>query len=252
VVLQGRRQRISRRRLVASVAAAGALAASGIALAAPGDVIQTLNVAVSPDELPQKGGKNAELQIIASGCFEDTTPDCRGEAPQVPDVARAVISLDRKDITLNPDEARQCKSRADEIADQDTAQAESECGRRSVIGRGFAVFNQGQSVAPADVTAFNGRAQRGNPTVLLHAYASSLQLGTAPVGVLKPGNKLDVKIDPLPGGSRLATFGVDIKKGKYVQARCTRGREITTTSKWTYRDAPDQSVAATQPCRVRK
>jgi hypothetical protein len=244
--------RCSRVRLASALLVIGALALSGIAVAAPGDVIQTLSVAVSPDKLPEKGGKNAELQIIASGCFEDTTPDCRGEAPQVPDLKRAVMALDRKDIAIDADEAKECKASPREIEDRDTAQAESACGKGSVIGRGFAVFNRGQSIEPANVTAFNGRAQGGKPVILLHAFAPSSGTGTVPVGVLKQGNKLDLRVEPMPNNNRIASFGVDIKKGAYVQARCTRGRRIETTSKWTYRDAPAQTVNATQKCEVKR
>ncbi len=189
-----------RTQLVAALVVIAALAVSGIAPAAPGDVIQTLNVAASPGKLPEDGGKNVELQIIASSCFEDTTPDCRGEAPQVPDVERAVISLDKQDVTINPGAAKRCKASPGEIADMNPEQAESACGGGSLIGRGFVIANSGQSIETGDLTAFNAKVQ-AKPAVLLHAYLPSPQQGTVPVGVLKPGNKLDVQIDSLPGAA---------------------------------------------------
>jgi hypothetical protein len=244
-------------RLVAALVAGGALVLAAFALAAPGDVIQTVNVAVSPDKLPEDERKNAELQIIASGCYEgsgNTAGRCRGEAPQVPDPSRVVFGFDRKDIAFNPDAAKECKTGANQIADRTPEQAEADCGRRSVIGTGFMIANRGQSIETADVTVINGKTQGGNPTILLHAYFPAFGAGTVPVGVLKRGNKIDVEINPLPGNSSVSTLGADINtaKGKYVQARCTRGKKIETTSRWTYRSDPGVTVNVEQPCQQKK
>ena len=232
----------------------GALAVAGVALAAPGDVIQTLDAGVAPSELPKDDGKNAELQIDASGCFEGPSPDqCRSESPQVPELERVLLSLDREDIAVNSGAAKECKASPDAIADESPPAAAAACGKGSAVGRGTAAFNFGQSNVPADVTVFNGRKQGGRPVILLHAYVGQLQEGSVSVGVLKPRNKLDVTIDPLVQGiSRLAELNVAIKKGAYVQSRCTKGREIAITSRWTYRDAPETTVPATQRCQVKK
>ena len=247
-------QRRSGARLVAALVATGALAAAGGALAAPGDVIQTLDAAIAPSKLPESDLRSAELQIQASACFEGPTPgQCRPESPQIPDLERMLLSLDRKDVAVNAGAANECKASPDEIADESPGEAAAACGNGSVVGSGQAAYNLGQSNIPADVTVFNGRKQGGRPVVLLHAYAPQFQQGTVSVGVLKPKNKLDVTIDPLiPNFSRLASIDVQIKKGSYVQARCSRGKEIETTSRWTYRDAPEATVPATQRCRVKR
>ena len=247
-------ERRSGARLVAALVATGALAVSGVALAAPGDGIQTLDAGVTPTKLPEECGKNVGLQIAASACFEGPTPgQCRSESPRIPDLERVLLSLDRKDVAVNAGAAKECKASPDEIADESPGEAAAACGSGSVVGNGQAAYNLGQSNIPADVTVFNGRKQGGRPVVLLHAYAPQFQQGTVSVGVLKPKNKLDVTIDPLiPNFSRLASIDVQIKKGSYVQARCSRGKEIETTSRWTYRDAPEATVPATQRCRVKR
>jgi hypothetical protein len=237
-----------------AIVATCALSVTGVALAAPGEVIQTLDVGVSPTKLPQSGGKNAKLRIAASTCFEGAAAgQCRSEPPQVPELVRVLLSLDRKDIDINPGAAKQCKASPDAIADQSPAAATAACGAGSVVGKGQAVYNFGLSDLQADVTVFNGRKQGARPVILLHAFVGEFQQGTVSIGVLRPRNKLDITIDPLaPGFSRLASFNVTIKKGAYVQARCTRGREIATTSRWSYGDAPETTVPASDRCRVKR
>jgi hypothetical protein len=245
--------RIPRTYVVAALAAIGALAVSASALAAPGDVIQTLNSQVSPGKLPKSDDQNAKLHIDVSGCYEGATPgQCREETPRNPDASRVIFGFDRKDIEFNTGEAKRCKSSPEQIANLSPDQAKSACGNGSVIGKGSAKALAGSTEIPATVTAFNGKKKAGKPTIYLHAYASSVGVGTVPVGTLKPGNKLDVKVDPLlSGAARLQQFEVDVRKGAYIQASCS-DKKISTTSKWTYRDAPGVTVNDTQKCTVKR
>jgi hypothetical protein len=256
--------RRSRKFVAAAVAAIGALAVSAVAFAAEGDVIQTMDVKVSPKKLPKSDFANAKLSVEVSGCYDDGNGQCATPGPgefSGPDTERVVFQFDKKDVAFNTGEAKKCKvqgsadQQAGTLANLTPEQAVQACGRGSKIGEGSARAFAGGTEIPAEVTAFNGKKKGGNGVVLLHAYATSFQTGTVPVGVLKPGNKLDVSVDPLVSGSaRLEQFEVAIKKGAYVQARCTRGKSIDTTSKWTYRSAGDTTptVEDSQSCTQKR
>jgi hypothetical protein len=258
--------RRSRKFVAAAVAAIGALAVSAVAFAAQGDVIQNMDVKVSPNKLPKSDFQNAKLSVNVDACYEGTTAgqcDPAGKGGfSGPDTSRVVFQFDKKDVAFNTGEAKKCKiqgnteAQAGALANLPPDQAVDACGRASKIGQGSATANAGGTDIPADVTAFNGKKKGGNPVVLLHAYAGPpFNTGTVPIGVLKPGNKLDVSVDPLVSGTaRLEQFQVAIKKGAYVQARCTRGKSIDTTSKWTYRSAGDTTptVEDSQSCQQKK
>jgi hypothetical protein len=254
--------RITRKFVAAALVAVGALAVSAVAFAAQGDVIQTLDVKVTPGKLPKSDFQNAKLNVEVSGCYDDGNGQCDPAGKggfSGPDTSKVVFGFDRKDIAFNTGEAKKCKvqgnseQQAGTLANLSSDQATQACGRGSKIGTGSAVANAGGTDLNADVTAFNGKEKGGNPVILLHAYVPQFGVGTVPVGVLKPGNKLDVSVDPLvSGNARLESFEVAIKKGAFVQARCTRGKKIDTTSKWTYRSDPGVTVDDSQRCTQKK
>lgn len=254
--------RRSRKFVAAAVAAIGALAVSAVAFAAQGDVIQTLDAKVSPKKLPKSDFQNAKLSIAVSGCYDDGTGQCDPAGKggfSGPDTSKVVFGFDRKDLAFNTGAAKKCKvqgnaeQQAGTLANLPPDQAVDACGQKSKIGTGEAVANAGGTDLNADVTAFNGKEKAGNPVILLHAYVTQFGVGTVPVGVLKPKNKLDVRVDELVGGNaRLESFEVDVKKGAYVQARCTRGKKIDTTSKWTYRSDPGVTVDDSQKCTQKR
>ena len=140
------------------------------------------------------------------------------------------------------------------------------CGS-ALVGKGTAqATSSTNATIKGCVLAFNGKPQNGKPTLYLHTRFVMSTCPTNPstntqgtitallTGVLGPANKagfgkvLDVNnIDtqPLP----LKDFVTTVKKGSYVQARCSAS-PLKVQTKFTYSgtgQSPD-TVNSTQPC----
>jgi hypothetical protein len=248
-----------RRRYAAifAVAAIGALAAAGAALAITNNS-SSANFTFSPSKVPKTSFKSGELLVHTHTDFAKPGDKANGGF-----VKRVQLFLD-SDFKFNTGAAPICNK---SLANTNEAQAISKCGS-SLIGKGkaTATSTSGANI-PGCVLAFNGPKSGGNPTLILHsrfvmascANPSSNTSGSVDAllsGVIKPANKsgfgkmLDVaNIDtqPLP----LKDFTVTVKKGSYVQAKCSSSPWKVQT-KFTYSgsgQAPD-TVNASQPCQV--
>jgi hypothetical protein len=250
----------NRRRLVAifAVAAIGALAATGAAFAIT-DNTSTVNFKFSPNTgLSKTQFKSGQIFVHTHTNFAHPGDKARGGF-----VKRVQLYFDN-DFKFNPGSVPTCNQ---SLANTNQAQAMQKCGN-ALVGRGTA---QATSTAGATikgcVLAFNGKKNAaGQPTLILHSRFVMTTCPTNPststggsvdailTGTLKPANKtgfgkmLDVpNIDtqPLP----LKDFTTTVKKGSYVQARCSASPWKLQT-KFTYSgtgQTPD-TVNATQAC----
>jgi hypothetical protein len=251
--------RFRRRRIaIFAVAAIGALAAAGTAFA-----ITNNTSSVNFTFTPNSGGLTNSFKSGKLFVHTHTNFAHPGNKAQGGFTKRVQLFFD-SDIKFNTGAAPTCNV---SLANTNQAQAMQRCGP-SLIGRGAA---QATSTAGATikgcVLAFNGKKNgAGQPTIILH---SRFVMNTCPAnpststggsidailtGTLKPANKagfgkvLDVpNIDtqPLP----LKDFNTTVKKGTYVQARCTQS-PLRAQAKFTYSgtgQAPD-TVNATQGC----
>lgn len=248
-----------RRRYAAifAIAAIGALAAAGAALAITNNS-SSANFSFSPSKVPKNSFKSGELLVHTHTDFAKPGDKAHGGF-----VKRVQLYLD-SDFKFNTGSVPICNK---SLANTNEAQAISKCGN-ALVGKGkaTATSTSGANI-PGCVLAFNGPKSGGNPTLILHsrfvmascANPSSNTGGTVDAiltGVIKPANKsgfgkvLDVaNIDtqPLP----LKDFTVTVKKGSYVQAKCSSSPWKVQT-KFTYSgsgQAPD-TANATQPCQV--
>jgi len=250
--------RIRRRRIaIFAVAAIGALAAAGTAFAITNNT-STTNCTFTPSS----GGVTNSFK--SGGLFVHTHtnfahPGVKGQGGFV---KRVQLFFDN-DMKFNTGAAPTCNV---SLANTTQAQAMQRCGP-SLIGRGTAqATNTTNGTIKGCVLAFNGKKSGTNPTIILH---SRFPMNSCPAnpststggavdailtGTLKPANKagfgkmLDVpNIDtqPLP----LKDFTTTVKKGTYVQARCTAS-PLRVQAKFTYSGAGQaaDTANATQPC----
>ena len=251
--------RIRRRYAVGlSLAAAGAVAVAGIALAAPDGNHSTLAANVIPSKLPQTNYKRAKLFTHVS-----TTYAHPGSKPQGGFVRKTQIWYD-DDGKINANAVPVCNQ---SLANTTMAQAMSRCGSAKVgTGKAVATSTANANI-PACVLVFNGPRQNGNPTVLLHtriqgsncsqpAGNNSGSLTVLLKGVIKPasgdfGNILEVdKIDtqPLPLKDYQATVGGG---NNYITARChDTNHTLNAKAKFTYSDGQSDVVNYSKPCTV--
>jgi hypothetical protein len=249
---------IRRRHLVVlAVAATAALAVGGAASALTNNSSST-NFSFSPSTVPKKTFKSGKLLVHTHTDFAKPGDKAKGGF-----VKRVQLYLDN-DFKFNTGAAPICNKN---LANTNEAQAMALCGK-ALVGTGKAqATSTSNANIPGCVLAFNGPKKNGNPTLILHSRfimvncsnPSSNSGGTVDAilsGALKPANKsgfgkvLDVtNIDtqPLP----LKDFTATVKKGKYVQARCSKS-PWKVQAKFTYSgsgQAPD-TVSAKEPCKV--
>ena len=231
------------KRLIGALAVTGALAVgiSGVAIGAP--ATQTLDVIIggkAKPALPKKEFKKTSIDVTT------TTSDAANPAGIPPKATQAVLKFDPKDVKFDPKAAPKCDPA--EIENKTTEAAEAVCGQANVgHGSGVAVLPFGGSIQsfPAVVTAYNRADEKG---ILLHSRVNALGTTVVLKGVLNKST-LTVEIPPLGGGAgAIGEFQTTVKKGKYVQARCS-DKKLKTTSTFTYSDAPATTVSDTQPCK---
>jgi hypothetical protein len=238
-----------------ALAAAGALAVSGIAMAAS---TSKFTFGFSPTKVPKKNYKAGSLSTNLVTSY--TAP--------VDPVERTQIYLD-KNFKLNPKAAAKCS--ANKLSGQTMAGAMAAC-KKAKVGKGTATAQAPFGVVNACVLLFNGKPQGGKPTlnVLTRAQATpnsqisckdpaNNNQGNATVllkGVLKGasgkyGKVLDVnkitQASPFP----LMVFKTKIKKGNYFSARCkAKNKTWHMQVTWTYKSGQKKTVHKTQKCKV--
>jgi hypothetical protein len=250
--------RIRRRyAVILAVATAGALAVSGIALAASSS---TFSFKFSPAKVPKKKYQGGKL-------FTDLRTSYTSPADPV---ERTQIYLD-KNFKVNPKKAAKCSS--DQLSNKTMAQAMAAC-KKALVGKGKAQAQAPFGTVNACVLLFNGKPQGGKPTLKVFTRAQATpnsqiscanpatnNQGNATVllnGVLKGasgkyGKVLDVnkisQASPFP----LTVYTTTIKKGKFFSARCkAKNKKWHMKVKWTYKSGQNSTVHKTQKCKVKR
>jgi hypothetical protein len=250
--------RIRRRRAaIFVIAAVGALAAAGAAFAITNNV-STTSFKFSPSTgLSKKTFKSGQIFVHTHTNFAHPGDKAHGGF-----VKRVQLYFDN-DFKFNPGSVPVCNKNLGTLNEK---QAIAACGK-ALVGKGTAQgTNTTNGTIKGCVLAFNGKKNgAGQPTLILHsrfpmsscASPSTNTSGLTNViltGTLKPANKpgfgkmLDVpNIDtaPLP----LKDFTTTVKKGSYVQARCS-GSPWHVQAKFTYSGTGQaaDTVNPTQAC----
>ncbi len=255
----------SRRRLIVvlSLAAVGALAVAGIAMAA---VNSTATFKFSPNTVPKTSFRTGKINIHTHTTYSDVSS-------QYTD--RTQLYLD-SDFKVNPNALGKC-NKSSISGTKSMAQAMAACGSK-LIGKGTATAAAGTNVVHGCVLAFNGSGTGGHVLLFTRANAappfsincSNPKTNTAGNtnvlldGALKPANKsgygkqLDFNhihaASPLP----LTDFNVTVGKGvpgannvkNWISARCSHATKTwKLQTKFTY-NAGTQTKNATQKCTV--
>jgi hypothetical protein len=255
--------RIRRRyAVVLALAAAGALAVSGMAL---GAATSTFSFKVSPNKVPKKKYKPVALSTDLQTSY--TNP---GNANPGGAVERTQIFLD-KNFKINPKAAKKCS--ANQLANQTMAGAMAAC-KKAKVGKGTAQATaNGAFDINGCVILFNGKPKGGNPTlqVFTRVQASNPSNiscqdpannneGNTTIlltGVLKDasgkyGKVLDVNHITQAAAFPLTIFKTKIKKGNYISARCkAKNKKWNMQTRWTYNDGTKNTVKKSQKCKVK-
>ncbi len=246
-----------RRAAIFAIAAVGALAAAGAAFAITNNT-STVSFKFSPSTgLSKTTFKSGQIFVHTHTNFAKPGDKAHGGF-----VHRVQLYFDN-DFKFNPASVPVCSK---SLANTNEKQAMALCGN-SLVGTGKAqATSTAGATIPGCVLAFNGKKNSaGQPTLYLHSRFVMSTCGSPSTntggsitalltGVLKPANKagfgkmLDVNnIDtqPLP----LKDFTTTVKKGSYVQGRCSASPWKMQT-KFTYSGTgqlPD-TVNSTQAC----
>ena len=233
----------NKRWMIVALGSTIALAFASTAISAP--AVQTIDATLGGKTTPKfdkKKFKGTSVEVTT------TTADQANPSGMPPKATQAVIQFDKKDVKFDPKAVPGCDPNAIENTTTDAAKAA--CGS-SIVGSGSGVASLpfGQGGARQDfnavVTAFNRGDANG---ILLHSRVDALGTTVVLKGTLS-GSKLTVEIPPLGGGvGAIASFNTKVKKGKYVQGRCT-SKTIKTTGTFTFTDAPTATATDTQKCK---
>jgi hypothetical protein len=250
--------RIKRRTaVVLAIAAAGALATTGFALAnvAANGNVSAVKFNFSPTKLPKKKFHKAALTLGTKTVFNNAPPLPGG------DTSRVQLFID-DDIKLNGNAAPQCNPA---FSSQTTmAQAMSQCGNAK-IGTGTTHSANTAGNIPGCVLVFNGTNKR----VILYSrlFTSGFNCSNPSTnnggaititlfGKLKPasgdfGTLLDVpNIDALTPAP-LGDFTAKIKKDGYIKGRCHDGNhKLNVKGVHTYNDGVKSTDNVSVKCKV--
>jgi hypothetical protein len=250
------RMRIGRRYMAAlALAAAGALALAGIALA---DGDSTAKFEFTPDEVPKATYAKGSLFVHTHTNYTGGTR-----------TDRAQLFFD-DDLRINARGIPRCDP--GRIQGQITMeQAMVRCGTARV-GSGRAEANAAlPGDAKACVLVFNGMPSAGRPTLLLFTRAqvtgniscadpATNTSGNTTVlleGLLRGasgdfGTQLDIQRIASAALLPLSDFKVTVRRGNYVSARCNdRDRTWNLRARFTYvQPTSSQTVTSSQRCRV--
>jgi len=246
-----------------ALAAAGALAVSGIAL---GAASSEFNFKVSPNKVPKKKYKPVKLFTDLETSYTNPGNGNPGGA-----VERTQIYLD-KNFKINPKAAAKCS--ASSLSGQTMAGAMANCSK-ALVGKGkaTAVNPASNTTVFACVLLFNGKPKGGKPTLQVFTRVDVTgnkidcsspktntkgQIVVLLTGVLKNasgkyGKVLDVNHITDAAAFPLEIYKTTIKHGKYMTARCkSKSHKWHMQTKWTYNDNTKSTVHKTQKCKVRR
>src|SRR4051794_9859896 len=231
----------------------GLALAIGISAIATAANTQSLKASIAPSKLSKTKFQGTKLHT--------TTEAGSADGSQVKPATKVQVYYDN-DIKFNSNGIPACP--VAKVQDLDTAGARKACPK-SIVGTGSGTaFIAGlpSAVIPTVITAFNGPKQGGKSTIVLHPRADAAGNTPALTGVLNKvggdlGNRLDVTVPPLPGGTALGLFDVTVgkKTGKnqYVSARCG-DKNKTFNFKGVFKFSggePTKTLTATQKCKVK-
>ena len=247
--------------VITALAAAGALAVAGIAIAA---TTSSFSFKMSPSTAPKTTYKAGSL-------FTDLETHYTNPGNNVPGgaVERTQIFLD-KNFKINTNAAAKCSS--SQLSGKTMKQAMAACSK-ALVGTGTATATaNGLFEIHGCVLLFNGQPQNGLPTLKVFTRVqaanpsritctnpSTNSQGNATVllnGVLKGasspyGKVLDVNHITQAASFPLEVFKTTIHKGNYISTRCAASDKtwrMKTT--WTYNNNKSFTSAKTQKCTV--
>jgi len=235
----------------------GLALAVSITAVATAENTQKLSVNFKPAKAPKTKSIGGVLHTITTAGTTTTGPGAIKPANKVQ------VFFDN-DFTFNTKGIKSCDPA--KIQGSTTAEAMAACGK-SLVGKGKATVGIAGSPDPAAevtgvISAFVGPPQGSKPTIVLHTRVESIGSTTVLTGVLSRvkgdlGNRLDVVVPPLAGGSALKVFDVTVTKktgtNNFVSARCADKNKT-----WNFKGIfnysggePTKTVTATQKCTVR-
>jgi hypothetical protein len=240
---------------ILGLAAAGAVALGGIALAASSS---TFTFKASPSTAPKNKYKAGSLFTDLKTTY--TTP--------ADPVERTQIYLD-KYFKVDPSAATKCAP--SQLSAKTMAQAMAAC-KSALVGKGTATAQATFGKINACVLLFNGKPQNGNPTLQVFTRAQATpnsqisctdpahnNQGNATVlltGVYKPATGkysrvLDVNKITQSSPFPLTRYVTTVKKGNYASAKCAAADHLWHMKiTWTYKSGKSSTVSKTQRCTV--
>lgn len=246
--------------LVGVTVLALAATAAGIPTAPNGNT-QTIRSKVWPVKLPRKKFHQATLKVVTR-----TTSKTADNGVPVP-ATRAIVDFDR-DLRLFTKGIPKCSP--GKLQNTSTRAALALCGKAKIgAGNAIVLLPVGGQVfeEKAAVTAFNGRPEKGRPTVILHSYGRApVQVTLVLTGTVRNyykhgyGPRLAIDIPKIAGGAgALTRFAVAIRKkyrykGKaraFVNARC-RHKKLRTRGKFIFADGESLTDRYVQRCHPTK
>ncbi len=252
-----------RKHLVFALAAVMAISVAGYAWARADTETSTATIKVTPSKLSKSKFKPVHVAVETSTVNTNNGGTGTNPSTQPGFVKTVKLGLD-DDIKITTKGIGQCDP--NQLAGTTTAGAKQVCGKEQV-GAGSATAclagGQGQSctVLPAVVTAFNGKPQGKNPTLVLHARVDSGAVHTTTVltGVYKNSGKGDYKTVltvPVPAipATALTDFQTKVggkfkAKGKtvnYAKARChDRNKRLNMTYEFDYTSSSESTDKGT-------
>lgn len=210
----------------------GALAAAVTAVvpasAAAAVLTQTMEATAGPAKVSNTTVKPGTLTVATHATWDAFNVGGLGADPAATHVA---IDFDN-DLVFNAKGLPVCDE--SQIAGTTTAQATTGPCAAAQVGSGSASLNGSVGPRSGVVSAFNGPASGGNPTILLHAYVEALATTNILVGTLinSPlggdyGKRLDViiKAGQLAGGREVITdFSTTVNK-TFKQTKKVKGKK---------------------------
>jgi hypothetical protein len=248
-----------RKHLVWILAAIMAISVAGYAWARADTSTSNATIAVTPEKLSKKNFKKATLKVETTTTNNANPGTPTNPATQPGVVSKVTLGFDN-DIKFNTKGVPTCNP--NDVAGTTTGGAKAICGKAQV-GQGSATAclagGQGSpcSVLPVVVTAFNGKPQGSNATIVLHSRVDSgaVHTTTVLVGVLKGGGSGDVgkslvvTVPAIPA-TALTQFKTSVgksfkKNGKtinYVEARCKdQDKKLNMTWAFQYSKPPGEN-----------
>jgi hypothetical protein len=249
-----------------ALATTAALCVAGIASAADtGNNVSTVTQKITPTagKLSAKKQKPIKLFVEVTTLTKDDTGTATHPTKFPSPAKETDVSFD-KNMTFNYKGLPTCK--ASQVDGTTRDQALAAC-KKAQVGTGSAVACASNGaggcalVVNADVLAFNGAKQGGNPGFLLWTNNQVTGETTLPA-VLKPakspyGKTLFVTVPPLGGGAGSITefqttvnktFKFKGKKVGYTSAACPKSHKLIIHSHWDFTDGSHNDADGSGKC----